>query len=77
MEDIYLSMLASRLNVSIQNYRSHYLSQITPWDFLDKSIDEKTSLLSKSNIADVYFLYEEKHFKHFWNIFAANGSILS
>ena len=74
MEDIYLSMLAKRFNVSIQNYRSHYLSQITPWDFLDKPIDDKTSHLLKSNIADVYFLYEEKNFKHFWNIFVTHES---
>ena len=77
MEDIYLSMLASRLNVSIQNYRSHYLSQMPPWDCMDKSIDEKTSLLLKSNITNVYFLYENKFFKYFWNIFVTNGSVIS
>jgi len=77
MEDIYIAMLANRLKVSIQDYRSHYLSQMPPWDFMDKSIDEKTSLLLKSNITNVYFLYENKFFKYFWNIFVTNGSIIS
>jgi hypothetical protein len=77
MEDIYIAMLANRLKVSIQDYRSHYLSQMAPWDFMDKSIDEKTSLLLKSNISNVFFLYENKFFKYFWNIFVTNGSIIS
>jgi hypothetical protein len=77
MEDIYIAMLANRLKVSIQDYRSHYLSQMPPWDFMDKLIDEKTSLLLKSNISNVYFLYENKFFKYFWNIFVTNGSIIS
>ena len=74
MDDVYLGMLATRLNVVLNNYKSHFLSEMPSWDLRQKTLDEKTALLLKSNISDVYFLYEADHFNHFWNIFLTNGS---
>ncbi len=74
MEDIYLSMVAKRLSVVLQNYATHFLSELPSWELRDKTIDEKTALLLKSNISDIYFLYEVNHFSHFWNMFLTNGS---
>jgi len=74
MDDVYLGMLAKRLNVVLNNYKSHFLSEIPSWDLSKKTLDEKTALLLTSNISDIYFLYEANHFNHFWNIFLTNGS---
>ena len=58
LEDVYLGMVAKRLNITIQNYVSYYLLQMPPWEMREKSIEEKTRLFSKTNVANVYFLYE-------------------
>ena len=74
MDDVYLGMMANRLNVVLKNYKSHFLSELTSWDLKQKTLGEKTALLLKSNITDIYFLYEADHFNHFWNIFLTNGT---
>ena len=74
MDDVYLGMLATRLNVVLNDYKSHFLSELPSWDLKQKTLGEKTALLLKSNITDIYFLYEVNHFSHFWNMFLTNGS---
>ena len=37
---------------------------------------ESTFVQKRIKVTDLYFLYEENHFSHFWDIFVSNGSNL-
>ena len=61
-------MIAKRLNTPIRNYAPHYILD------RDASLKDKTNLLARIKITDIYFLYEPEHFSHYWEIFVKNGS---
>ena len=68
LEDVYIGMIAKRLNTPIRNYAPHYILD------RDASVKDKTNLLARIKITDIYFLYEPEHFSYYWEIFVKNGS---
>jgi len=65
-----MGMIAKRLNTTIRNYAPHYYLA------RNATMETKTVHLSRNKVWVLYFLYEEKHFGFYWEVFVKNGSNL-
>ena len=62
LDDVYIGMLALILDVKLNDISSFYLYK------KELTLEAKTNLVSSKGAERYFFIYENKEFKHFWDL---------
>ena len=62
LEDVYIGMIAARLNLPIEDIGDRYVL------FRDYTIEEKTAIIQTAGVKQFLFIYEFEFFEHYWNL---------
>lgn len=68
LDDVYIGMLALILDVKLNDISSFYLYK------KELTLEAKTNLISSKGAERYFFIYENKEFKHFWDLISKNDS---